>query len=256
MIQHLFTGEAPEGCFISAKDILELSSPEFSFLQMSGRLSLVKLVELGYELCGTYSLPVSGDNNVPDRGFNNRLPLTNVRQLSEFVSCMTGVKGLNKTAAIRALRYIIDGSASPMETKLAMLLTLPYKLGGFGFPKPKLNSRIIPSKTERKSSNKSFYSCDYFWPDHNTAVEYDSAQFHTGSSHITDDSNKRIFLMSMGITPITVTTQQLYDSYDFERVARVIAKCLGKRLAYKNPGFAAAHRKLREQLRIESGWSQ
>jgi len=38
MKQHMFSGKAPAGCFIGTEDGLEVSSPEFCFLQMSGRM--------------------------------------------------------------------------------------------------------------------------------------------------------------------------------------------------------------------------
>ena len=33
-----------------------MSAPEFCFLQMAGCLSLVQLIQLGFELCGTYAV--------------------------------------------------------------------------------------------------------------------------------------------------------------------------------------------------------
>ena len=205
-------------------------------------------------MCGRYSLPVAGDVELPERGFYNRLPLISIKKLTAFITSMPGFKGSKK--ATRALRYILDGSASPMETKLSMLLTLPYQLGGFGLPKPEMNARIVPRKADRRTTSKEFYICDLFWPDKGIAVEYDSNQFHTGSTHITDDARKRNTLTAMGVRVISVTAQQIFDNDEFERAARVIAKRLGKRLVYKNPGFAAAHYDLRSILNIESGWPQ
>jgi len=254
MKQHVFTGKTPVGSFYSVDDTLYVSSPEFCFIQMASVLPLVGLIELGYELCGSYSMHTAADPNVSARGFHLRDPLTSKKKLESFVSRMPGVKG--HQTALRALRYILEGAASPMETKFAMLLTLPYRLGGFGLPKPELNARIVPKKADLRTAGKEFYICDLFWPDKDVVAEYDSNQYHTGSAHIADDSKKRNALKAMGITVITATTQQVYDSNEFEKVARVIAKCLGKRLVYKNPGFAAAHKELRSILCIESGWPQ
>ncbi|MCL1895345.1 MAG: hypothetical protein FWG03_02225 [Clostridiales bacterium] len=125
---------------MNAGNGLMVSSPEFCFLQMAGQLTLAKLIELGYELCGVYSMPNADDKNVPERGFYNRQPLTSIKKLKAFLDSMPGVKGRKK--AMRALRYLRDGSASPMETKLAILLTLPYMLGGYGFSLPEMNKRI------------------------------------------------------------------------------------------------------------------
>lgn len=159
---------------------------------------------------------------------------------------MPAVRGSKK--AKRAIRYLLDNSASPMETKLAILLTLPYLLGGYGFIAPELNSRIIPSKTVKRSVSKTFYSCDLYWPDYYLAVEYDSAQHHSGSEQINSDAKKKNALTLMGITVITVTKQQLYNGTEFEKVARVIANCLGKRLKFNKGSFALIHAELRRQL--------
>ena len=246
MKQHVLTRSMPEGSFIRIDDELFVSSPEFIFLQMASQLPLAGLIELGYELCGTYSKPVAGDPDVPERGFYIRKPLSSKKRLEVFLTRMPSAKGCQK--ALRAWLYIFDGSASPMETKLSIFLTLPYKLGGFGLARPELNRRIVPSKTDKRFSGKASYVCDLFWPDYNLAVEYDSVIFHAGSGQIADDSMKRNTLTLMGITVISVTKQQLYSTKEFEKTVVAIAKCLRKRLKHNTPGFAAAHHDLRKQL--------
>jgi len=251
MRHHVLSANMPVGGFVGAEDGLNVSSPEFCYLQMAGQLTLIELIELGYELCGTYSLPTPDGTQTPELGFYKSPPLTSVKKLAAFFDSITGVKGMNKASAVRALRYIIDGSASPMETKLSILLTLPYRLGGFGLAKPEMNVRIVLSKTAAKSSDKSFYICDFFWPEHNLVVEYDSTRFHTGPQNIADDSKKRIALKMMDISVINITTQQLYKTIDFEKVVISLAKQTGKRLVYKLPDFFDAHYELRKQLLLD-----
>jgi very-short-patch-repair endonuclease len=246
MKQHICTDEAPAGCFVKAAEGLWVSSPESCFIQMAGVLSLAKLIELGYEICGLYSIPTADDTDLPERGFYYRNPLTSVKKLNAFIARVPGIRGNQK--AKRAIRYLLDNSASPMETKLSILLTLPYLLGGYGLIAPELNNRIIPSKTARKFTSKTSYSCDLFWPEYNLAVEYDSAQHHSGSEQINSDAKKKNSLTLMGITVITVTKQQLHNTVEFEKVAIILANCLGKRLKYKKSSFTTAHKELREQL--------
>jgi len=223
-----------------------VSSPEFCFLQMAERLILVRLIELGYELCGTYSIPLADETEIPEIGFYKRQPLTSVNKLSAFLKIMPGVKGHKK--AKHALRYMLDGSASPMETKLAMFLTLPYKLGGFGFNLPELNKRIVLTKAARKYFNKNYYVCDIFWEDKKIAVEYDSDQQHTGSDRIARDSKRRNSLNSLGIRVVSVTKQQINSSVELEQAARTIAKHMNRRLFLTKSKFYTMHEKLREQL--------
>ena len=86
-----------------------------------------------------------------------------------------------------------------METKLAMLLTLPYKHGGYGLIAPEMNSQIIPAKTAKRSVGKKYYSCDLFWHDYDLAVEYDSDLFHTGTTRIANDSKRRNALTALAL---------------------------------------------------------
>jgi len=225
---------------------LMVTSPEFCFLQMASQLTLVRLIELGYELCGTYSMPPADDTNVPERGFYYRQPLTSMKKLKVFLESMPGYRGHKK--AMRTLRFLQDGSASPMETKLVMFLTLPKMLGGYGFNVPELNKRIALSKTARKYFNKDYYACDLFWADGRIAVEYDSDQQHTGSDRIANDSKRRNILASTGIRVITVTKQQLYSSLELERAARTIASQMNRRLFSKKSNFYTVHQNLRKQL--------
>ena len=223
-----------------------VSSPEFCYLQMANQLSLVHLIELGYELCGTYSMPAGRESELSAEGLFNRVPLTSRKRLKAFAERMPGMKGRQKV--MRALRYLNDGSASPMETKLSVLLTLPYKLGGYSFPMPELNSRIIPSKAAKRISSKACYICDLYWPDYNLAVEYDSDLFHTGPERIANDAKKKNDLASIDVTTITVTNQQIRNTAEFEKLAGLLAGIMSKKLLFKNPGFSIAHRELRKQL--------
>lgn len=118
-----------------------MSTPEFCFLQMAGCLSLVQLIQLGFELCGTYAL-VGGAPAV-----RRAAPLTTKVKLAAFVEQSSGARGCKKAA--RAVRYVQDGAASPMETMLAMMLCLPYGLGGYGLEKPLINHRVdVPSSSK------------------------------------------------------------------------------------------------------------
>ena len=298
---HVHTGVVPDGCFVSIGDGLAVSAPAFCFFQMASELPLIKLIELGFELCGTYSLPVindscdrqrndRGDRQRNGRGDNhgnersNRVEiadeylfgqrelivahglyshgdrivdnnlyghprLTSTKAITTLTARMEGVNGRKK--ASRALRYIANGSGSPMETILFMLLTLPHKLGGYGLPAPELNWRIdtVDSAKSKSRTGKNYYVCDLFWPDADIAVEYDSDFYHTGADRLAKDSRKRLALAEQGITVITVTSGQVRNPIEFERIAKLIAENLQKRLQYRNPQqFLKAKRELRSLL--------
>ena len=137
------------GAFYKIAKGVYVSSPEALFAQMATRLSQVDLVLLGYELCGAYSLA-----RQTERGFVDRAPLATVDSLSRFIDRIPSEYGMKK--ARRALRFVANGSASPMETNVAMLLCLPTVVGGFGFELPQMNYRIeIASPAARTIKTKS-----------------------------------------------------------------------------------------------------
>ena len=287
----VFTAPTPDGCFIGIDGGLAVSSPAFCFFQMADELPMVKLIELGLELCGTYSLPVKrehcsessfrneaggenpngnrkevaaetlyghvegiadktmnglGDEN-PYENLYGHPQLTSKKAIMALTARLKGANGQKK--ACRALRYIADGSASPMETILFMLLTLPHSLGGYGLPPPVFNRRIGPRNAARQGFGKAYYKCDLFWPDADFAVEYDSDLYHTGADRIADDSDKRLDLAKNRITVITVTNRQIRDVNAFEGIAKLIAGRLNKQLRYGNRRkFLEARRELRSLL--------
>lgn len=246
----VYTGPVPDRCFVSVGEGIAVSDPSFCFFQMASELPLVKLIQLGLELCGSYSLPVKDDyspgGEAADKTMYNRPQLTNVKALKAFSDRMTGTKGYTKVS--RALRYIADGSASPMEAILFMLLTLPYKLGGFGLPPPELNRRIDIGTSAEPGSGKAYYVCDFFWPKGNVAVEYDSDYYHTGADRIAADSKKRLDLEAHGIKVLAMTGKQLRNPNDCKNLARVIAGRLGRRLQYNKSQFSITQHELRDLL--------
>jgi len=240
---HVNSCEHPGGSFLRMASGMVVSSQELCFMQMAHELSLVELVALGYELCGSYRL-----GSAPDQGFRADLPLTSVSGLGSYAAKAVGMRG--RVNAQRALRYIADGSASPMETILAMLLTLPYSLGGYGFPRPQLNYCVATpaGASAGKAAGDSKYYCDLYWPDAKVDVEYDSDAYHTGSDRIAKDAIRRNALIRAGVTVISVSRIQINSAPELRELAKLLSKLLGKRLQFDPREFAYRHAKLMTQL--------
>jgi len=243
---HVFTKSLPEGSIIAEGNGLFVSSPELCFFQMDSELPFAKHLELGLELCGSYALPVMGVSTA-ERHLYNRRQLANKERLIVFLSRMEGVFGQRRL--MRVLQYLADNSASPRETTLYLLLTLPYRHGGYGFPMPVLNAKIRPAKTAKETSSKTFFRCDLYWPDLDVAVEYDSDRIHLTPQQIASDAMKRNSLIAMGVTVITVTNRQITSTMGFERVAKQLAVSMGRRLrSNESAGFVKARNELRALL--------
>jgi len=220
---------------------------------MASELSFAKLLELGLELCGTYILPVQGvhsdDPGEAKKQLYNRMPLTNKERLATFLARSEGVFSQRRLAKI--LRFIVDNSASPRETILFLLFTLPYRYGGYGFPQPQLNAKIMPTKAAKGTSSKQFFRCDLYWPECDVAVEYESDLIHLTPEQIASDSMRRNSLIAMGKTVIAVTNKQTLSTVEFEMVAKQLAVSLGRRLRNdESSEFIKAHKELRSTLGV------
>lgn len=232
--------ELPEGSVVDAGEGFLVSTPEFCFLQMARRYSVGRLIQLGFELCGTYAVVEDG----PAR--QRKAPLTSVAKLKAFLEAAKNVHGREK--ALRAVRYVLDGSASPMESVLVMLLCLPYKLGGYGLDRPQLNFRVDVPVGKRKLADRSYCKADLCWPGKSICVEYDSDLYHRDLERQESDARRRSTLAALDFLVITVTPGQVMDSGAFNRLAHQLAKLTGKRLRYVDPGFTHTHLELRAEL--------
>ena len=197
--------------------------PNVALLQSATVLPLPNLVEMGCELCGEYARPIGEFDSCVQR-----VPLTNVLELERFLSRAGSVKGAR--AMRRAMRFILDGSMSPMETVTVVILCFPPRLGGYGLPLPKMNAVISVSAKDRPFVKKSCYKCDLYWPEARFAIEYDSNLHHTGAERIAEDASRRADLAYLGVEVATLTQRQAYDRRETARIARLLAKRLGKRL--------------------------
>lgn len=239
VVTHLRTAALPPSSLVRIGPEYAAASPELAFAQAAKQLGLTRLVMLGFELCGTYSSFGQEETSY------QAIPLTNVARISGFIEKSASFQG--KQAAQRAIRHVIDGSASPRETQLAMMLSLPYRHGGYGFPAPKLNYVVdLPKHLGARKR----YVLDLYWPELKLDVEYDSNAFHAHEEKMLLDSRRRAALEAMGITSVNVASEQVRNSGAFNELAKQLAALANHRLRYKDPDFTKAHLQLRHDLGI------
>ena len=241
VVFHIMSAAAPPGSFVKANGIAYVSSPHLLFIQMARKLSLVELVLLGYELCGTYTL----DKSDP-RGFRNRKPIASVSSLQRFLDKAGSLHGIKK--ARRSLRYIADMSNSPMESIQAMLLFLPCSIGGMGIDRAELNGRIRVGTSKRPFAKGKTYRCDLLWRTHRIAMEYDSDSFHADPRSIARDSKRRTELIAAGYTVVTMTTSQLFNAREFEAAANLLIRRMGKKVRKQPYNVLTRRHQLRKEL--------
>lgn len=223
-----WTGNLPAGAVRRVRGNIYVLSPEMCFLQFAAEHSLVETILYGLELCGTYATSGSEED-----ARYQIAPLTRASKLRSFIGRCAGHKGV-KTAR-RALRFIRNGSESPMESAVYLILHLPRALGGYALPAPELNGLEKLNAKERFLGRKASNRCDLFWRGHSLALEYNSDLAHDNDRSIASDALRDIVLGHRGIRVVTLTWEMTRSASEFERVVTVLLKHMRLRARLRVP---------------------
>ncbi|MBX9035297.1 endonuclease domain-containing protein [Gordonibacter massiliensis (ex Traore et al. 2017)] len=245
---HACTASLSGMSFYQLEGGIFVSAPTLAFVHEATReASAVALLELGYELCGTYQTRRTGPSSAYDV-----VPLASVRELGDYVARNPSVYGARKVA--RIVRYLADGSASARETKQALVLGLPHRHGGYGLGIPHMNYEVKASGPARAISGKGFFRADLCWPEKKLDVEYQSRERHEGELVRITDSRRTNALMSMGWTVVGVTNDELDSFVATETIAHTLRRYLGKHSQIRVSNYHARKLKLRRQLGLPMGY--
>ena len=246
VICHKWTTNLPVDAF-HGRGSFRVSSPEFLFLQMATTLTVVQLIALGCELCGTYILTPkqkvvpSAFDDYPER----RTPLTNIGKIESLLDSAGPARGVKK--ARRALKYVVEDSRSPMETRTYMQLCLPPMLGGYGLPKAEMNPEIPLGEEARRVSGMRSSWGDICWPSKRLDVEYNGS-VHAGIDKMRHDAGRALGIEHMGWRVMSITCLQVFNIERFEVVAKEVAAHLRFRLRPDVLGWTPARMALHEEL--------
>ncbi len=211
----------------------QIASPELLFLELASRLNIHRLILLGLQLC---SFP-PGE---PSRA------ITTKNKLNRFLAETPGHRGHRK--ALRAVKYVENGSASIMESIVYMILSLPHALGGYGLDcavfnhEIRIRGRTLPHLKQRRCF------VDLYYKYAKIAVEYESFAYHSRPSEQGKDAIRSAILNRQGVKVLHMNTIQIYDNLACRDFAHILATRLGKRIQIRAKEFAKMHIQLRELL--------
>lgn len=207
-----------------------LIPPEYLFLQMAETMNFLDLLLLGFELCGTYfsgqGIDAFANTSIASP---RHKPFTRANKIARFLDSDVASQTKGIAQATQASKFLLDNSDSPRESALALMLTLPRRLGGYALPRPLLNQRINIPRSSSQLIRNDHFRCDLLWPKEGLAIEYDSDLHHVGAQKIAKDASRRDALALLGIQAITVTNKQFASMNEMNKVAHAVAKTLGIR---------------------------
>ncbi len=190
-----------------------VTSPEFTYLQVASKLDFIGTILAGSALCSNYFLNQNGHGGVSQR---QNGPLTNRAAIAKFLATQGRKRGI--IPAKRALQHIVEKARSPRETSLALLLCLPYNLGGFNLGTVELNRPIelenrygekitrIPDLTIQLKDKRQKRAT--------VLLDYDPAVTHSGGQKITRDLDRENELVTGVQCPHFSVSSEMLKSYE------------------------------------------
>ena len=204
-----------------------VTSPEFTYLQIASKLDFIGTILAGSALCSDYFLNQNGHGGVSQR---QNGPLTNRTAIAKFLSTQERKRGI--VPAKRALQHIVEKARSPREVSLALLLCLPYNLGGFNLGTVELNRPIelenrygekitrIPDLTIQLKDKRQKRAT--------VLLDYDPATTHSGGQKIMRDLDRENELVTGVQCPhFSVSGEMLKSFESVQGLARQIRESTG-----------------------------
>ena len=214
LVCHAISPQAGSESFIHLGKETYLASPLLALLQTAVQVDKLALVLALSESCSRFVL----DNDTVD-GFRERDPLTSCASIEDYASSLKNIAGTRILAYAASLA--IENARSPAEVKLALRLSLPEDLGGYGLPKPVVNANVPLGSSSALESRE----VDLLWEEQRLVVEYDSESFH-GAEERERDAARANELIDAGYTVISATKGQVNNAIKMDRLAANIASHL------------------------------
>lgn len=216
-ISHVIPKGLPEGSFVQLSDVIHITSPELTFLLAAKTMSIAELAVLACDLAGIYYLKESAEF-----GQEQRTPITSVEKIAEYLQNVQRIEGLKKARI--AIKYAMNRSNSPVESKLAVAGSLRYYYGGYSISKPTLNYEVELSEEGKTFLKRNSCCCDMVWPDLKVVVEYDSDLAHLLPRRVRYDKRRTTALQLSGYTVITITRDHFTNENTIEELFLLITK--------------------------------
>lgn len=219
---HVLPRNLPPGSFVRLTDSLFIISPECCFLFAANALSLPELVCAANDLCAIYRRDA-----ISALEQSGRPALTNKETMEKYLDRSYNIKGLK--SAKQALKYAVDCSNSPMESKLAALFCIPMGMGGFGLPGPSMNPVINLPTNAASFLGRDNCRADMVWYIPKVIVEYDSNLTHLSREQHHYDKKRATALAIAGYTVISVTADHLNSHSSIDKLCLDLRNALGIR---------------------------
>lgn len=275
---HLLTQEPPPGSFRQTEHGFDVTSPEFTLLNLATQVSRNQLLMACYEMCSSFAVftpceraqkqldeaislklipPDCGWERVVDTKGNGtnlwkRAPLLSAADIAAFAKQAAGLRGVRQLRW--AAKRMTGQTASPFEVQTSMLISLPRDEGGLGIDITN-NARIPLSEAARSLYDKTCCYADIliesFTDSMGVILECQGRSAHDSEAASLSDAERATALTSMGYDVIQLTYDQIKDKKSFDHIAELIHKKAGLPYTPKTKQECDAEDALRQKLFVD-----
>lgn len=218
LITHVTHLEYPAGSFWKLRPQVYLASPELCFVQMASQLCEPQAIEFGINLCAKFYTDPKTTKPL------ERKPVTCADKIAAYIDSLDGrYKGISR--AKHALKWVVDNTASRMETRCAILMHYSKCYGGAGFPPIEANYHVKPGRLAGMT-NQDNYWIDGAWPDPMAGYEYLGEEEHPD---LKADMRRIDELEALGWHLVVLDKRTVYNHDLFVKPMLQLARYLGKR---------------------------
>ena len=275
---HLLTQEPPPGSFRQTEHGFDVTSPEFTLLNLATQAPRNRLLMACYEMCSSFAVftpceraqqqldeatslklipPGCGWERIVgtkgnDTNLWKRAPLLSAADIAAFAKQAAGLRG------VKQLRWVAERmtgqTASPFEVQTSMLISLPRDEGGLGIDIAN-NARIPLSEAARSLYDKTCCYADILIESATDSMgvilECQGRSAHDSEAASLSDAERTTALTSMGYDVIQITYEQIKDKKSFDYLAKLIHKKVGLPYIPKTKQERTAEDTLRQELLVD-----
>lgn len=234
VITHLWKPPYPERTFVRAAANIYVLSPIASLMRAAPAMSDIAILKALYQLVGSYRYGKDG--------LHERPALMTVAAVNAYLEAAQGIRGAKKVQTL--LKYVVDGAASPEEAKVAIVLVLPERMGGYGLPLPTLNESITVLKNGEPETRRP----DIFWKAYKLIVEYLGEEFHNRPDRFGPDAARKAHFQEAGYKVIDLTHYQITRKDELESVVATIRRHMGMKPLKQGEDYMQKNAELRKAL--------
>lgn len=275
---HLLTQEPPPGSFRQTEHGFDVTSPEFTLLNLATQASRNQLLMACYEMCSSFAVytpckrtqqqldeaislkfipPDCGWKRIVDTKGNDtnlwkRAPLLSAADIAAFAKQAAGLRGVKQLRW--AAERMAGQTASPFEVQTSMLVSLPRDEGGLGIGITN-NARIPLSEAARSLYDKTCCYADILiesvTDSMGVILECQGRSAHDSEAASLSDAERTTALTSMGYDVIQITYGQIKDKRSFGNLAELIHKKAGLPYTPKIKQECDAEDALRQELLVD-----